>query len=79
MRSQGYINKSFFNKSSSSQFKIEETAELTRLDTITYKHNRIIIEPSSPAQVAGFFVCGILVDYLQTLQNDQLESMLFKT
>ena len=55
MRSQGYINKSFFNKSSSSQFKIEETAELTRLDTITYKHNRIIIEPSSPA-VAGFFV-----------------------
>jgi hypothetical protein len=35
--------------------------------------------PSSPAQVAGFFVCGILVDYFQTLQNDQLESMLFNT
>ena len=29
--------------------------------------------------IVGFFVCGILVDYLQALQNDQLESILFKT
>jgi|ETNmetMinimDraft_2_1059921.scaffolds.fasta_scaffold04077_2 hypothetical protein len=29
--------------------------------------------------LAGFFVCGIVVDYLQTTQKGQLESVLFKT
>ena len=33
---------------------------------------------SSPTFV-GFFVCGNLVDYLQTLQNAELVSILFKS
>ena len=41
---------------------LQKTAELTRLDAITYKHNRIIIEPSSPGQ-PGFFVCGRVVRF----------------